>query len=264
MILDRLLAHARSALVQRQTATPEGALRERLADVAPALDLAQHLSEPGVSIIAEIKRTSPSRGVLKADLDAGLFAVAYASAGAQAISVLTEKSHFGGSLEDLGRVRSALATAGVARSLLRKDFIIDSYQLLEARVFGADAVLLIAAALDDQALATLLEQALTIGLAPLVEVHNQGELDRVLPLEPPMVGINNRDLSDFSVDLEVTRRLRPLIPPGVVVVSESGIHEPGQVRELRALGVDAALIGQALVTALDPVGKLKELKEAGQ
>jgi len=161
-------------------------------------------------------------------------------------------------------VQGALATAGLACPLLRKDFIIDSYQLLEARISRADAVLLIAAALDDETLAVLLEQALALGLAPLVEVHNEEELARVLPLTPPIVGINNRDLSDFTVDLEVTHRLRPLIPPGVVVVSESGIHEPGQMRELRALQVDAALIGQALVTAADPVSKLRELKEAGQ
>lgn len=143
-----------------------------------------------------------------------------------------------------------------------KDFIIDSYQLLEGRISGADAVLLIVAVLDNGPLATLLEEALALGLTPLVEVHNERELARALPLDPPMVGINNRDLRDFTIDLGVTRRLRPLIPARVVVVSESGIHRT-QMRQLSELHVDAALIGQALVTAIDPVAKLRELKEAG-
>jgi len=148
--------------------------------------------------------------------------------------------------------------------LLRKDFIVDPYQLLEARVFGADAVLLIAAILADAELDRLLDEALRLGLTPLVEVHNEDELRRVLPLEPPVVGINNRNLADFTVDLNTTRRLRPLIPPGVVVVSESGIRTPEQVAELARLGVDAALIGEALVTAPDPAARLAILREAGR
>jgi len=264
MILDRLVAHSRSALARRKAAVSEGALRERLPDLAPPLDLARHLREPGVSIIAEIKRASPSRGALNLDLDAAQLAQTYASGGAQAISVLTEESRFGGSLADLDAVRGGLAAAGMHCPILRKDFIIDPYQLLEARVHGADAALLIAAALADADLAALLGEALALGLTPLIEVHDERELARVLPLGPPIVGINNRDLSDFIVDLAVPRRLRPLIPPGVVVVSESGISEPAQMRELRALEVDAALIGGALVTAPDPVGKLRELREAGE
>lgn len=264
MILDTIITDTRAGLAARRAKCPEGELRERLDQAPPPLDLSHYLKRPGVSIIAEVKRASPSRGALNLDLDPAQLAVAYASAGAQAISILTEQSHFRGSLADLDQARRGLAAAQIERPLLCKDFIIDSYQLLEARISGADAVLLITAVLDNAPLATLLGKALALGLTPLVEVHNERELARALPLDPPMVGINNRDLRDFTIDLGVTCRLRPLIPPRIVVVSESGIHQPAQMRQLSELQVDAALIGQALVTAPDPVAKLRELREAGQ
>jgi len=264
MILDRIIADTRAALARRKEIYPEGALRERFAQVPPPLSLTRCLRRPGISIIAEIKRASPSRGALNSTLEPAQMAMAYASAGADAISVLTETNYFHGSLADLREVRLGLAKAGMPCPLLRKDFIIDPYQLLEARAWGADAVLLIAAALGDSDLARLFENALTLGLTPLVEIHNEQELERVLLLDPPVVGINNRNLRDFTVDLAVTRRLRPLIPPSCVVISESGIREPAQMRELAALGVDAVLIGEALVTSADPAARLRDLKEAGQ
>jgi indole-3-glycerol phosphate synthase len=146
---------------------------------------------------------------------------------------------------------------------LRKDFIVDGYQLLEARAYGADAVLLIVAALDDETLAVLLGEALALGLSPLVEVHDAAEMRRGAALRPPIIGINNRNLRDFSVDLAVSERLRPLAPAGCRVVAESGVHTPADVARLAALGVDGVLVGEALVTAPDPAARLRELREAG-
>jgi len=252
------------SLARRKATHPEGMLREQLNGAPVPLDMAAYLRSPGVSIIAEIKRASPSKGTLNRSLQPAHLAAQYVSAGADAISVLTEPNHFCGSLVDLKEARGGLAKVNKIRPLLRKDFIVDPYQLLESRIWGADAVLLIAAALDDVNLTGLFEDAFNLGLTPLVEIHDEGELARVLPLEPSLVGINNRNLKDFTVNIEVTYRLRPLIPPTCVVVSESGIREPAQMRELAALQVDAALIGEALVTARNPVEQLKALKEAGQ
>lgn len=264
MILDTLLAATRQRLAERKAALPEDVLRGRLVGLAPPRALLQRLAQPGVSIIAEVKRASPSRGALNMGLEPGSLALDYARGGADALSVLTEETRFHGSLADLAAVRSALDGAGQALPLLRKDFIVDAYQLLEARLAGADAVLLIVAALDDATLARLHQEALDLGLTPLIEVHHADELPRALALAPALVGINNRDLRDFSVSLDTTRRLRPLIPRPCLVVSESGIHAPEQMRALAALEVDAALIGESLVTASDPVATLRALKEAGR
>ena len=264
MILEQIVAETRLALAKRKEARPEKALGERLGALPPPLDLCASLRGPGVALIAEIKRASPSRGAINPNLEPARLAADYARAGAEAISVLTEGSRFHGSLADLAEARRGLAEAGLARPILRKDFILDSYQLLEARAGGADAALLIAAILDDATLATLFEDALALGLTPLVEVHDEEELARVLRLNPPLVGINNRNLKDLTVDLGVTRRLRPSIPPPTLVVAESGIHEPEQMRQLKALQVDAALIGEALLTAPDPAARLRQLKEAGR
>jgi indole-3-glycerol phosphate synthase len=264
VILDDIVADVRATLVERKACCPEAVLQEEMEKLPPPLDVAGILARPGVSIVAEVKRASPSRGTLKQDLLPEQMALAYAEAGAAAISVLTEPLHFQGSPEDLIGARRALADAQISCPLLRKDFVVDSYQLLEARAWGADAVLLIAAILDDADLARLMARSGVLGLTPLVEVHDSRELERVLRLSPSLIGINNRNLADFSVDLAVTRQLRPLIPPECVVVSESGIHEPAQIRDLAALQVDAALIGEALVTAPDPARKLRTLREAGQ
>jgi indole-3-glycerol phosphate synthase len=264
MMLDTLVASSRALTAQRKCKCPAERLEESLPGFSPVESLLPALRRPGVSVIAEIKRASPSKGDLAPRLDPASLAVAYAGAGADAISVLTEPTRFLGSLDDLAGARTSLRGARLACPLLRKDFIVDDYQLLEARIWGADAALLIAAALDDASLAHLFERSLSLGLTPLIEVHDSGELMRVLPLHPPLIGINNRNLQDFSVSLDITHRLRPLIPPGCVVVSESGIHHPTHMRALAELGVDAALIGEALVTAPDPAARLRELREAGR
>ena len=264
MILDQIIADTRVALEKQKLAHPAGALRELLPELPATTSFSGSLRRPGVSIVAEIKRASPSRGPLNIGLRPADMATTYASGGADAMSILTEPTRFRGSLSDLREARSALQTAGLSCPLLRKDFIIDPYQILEARVWGADAVLLIAAGLDDAMLARLFEETLALDLTPLIEVHDECELTRTLRLNPPVVGINNRNLKDFSVDLQTTRELRPLVPPTCVVISESGIRKAGHMRELAALGVDAALIGEALVTAPDPGAMLKDLKEAGR
>ena len=264
MILDEILNHVRASVARHKLAHPEEHLHRALALARPTLSLAGALRVPGLAIIAEVKRASPSRGALNMSLEPGKLACTYAQAGADALSVLTEEDHFWGTLEDLAQVRQALDEADLARPILRKDFIVDPYQLLEARVKGADAVLLIVAALDATLLGRLYQEACELGLTPLVEVHNERELDIALALNPPVVGINNRNLADMSVSLDTTRRLRPRVPDGCLVVSESGIHDPHQIAELAALHVDAALIGEALVTSADPAHALTLLKEAAQ
>lgn len=264
MILNEIIAATCNLVAQRRAFIPAEALRRRIAAQRPPLDMVRFLRQPGVSVIAEIKRASPSKGALNLGMDPAAQARLYAEAGADAISVLTEPTRFRGSPEDLMEARKALASGPLERPVLRKDFIVDSYQVLEARAWGADAVLLIVAALTDDSLASLSTQAMALGLTPLVEVHTEDELRRALACDAPLIGINNRNLRDFSISLETTRRLRPLIPGDRLVVSESGIREPAQMRELAALGVDAALIGEALVTSNDPAATLRVLKEAGR
>jgi len=249
-------------VMERRAQAPEGELRRRIAAQPPPLDLCAALRGPGVAVVAEIKRASPSKGALNERLDPGALAARYATAGADAISVLTEPTRFHGSLDDLTAARAGLRAAGCDRPLLRKDFVVDPYQLLEARAWGADAALLIVAALEDGALAALLGEALALGLTPLVEVHNADELARALALRPPLIGINNRDLRTFAVDLGVTRALRPLVPADTLALAESGIRTPEDMRALAALGVDGALIGEALVTADDPAAALRAFKAA--
>ena len=264
-ILDRIVADKRQELERRRKEEPLAVLRERLAQAPPTRSLAQALRGPSLGLIAEVKRASPSRGVLRADLDPQALARTYAGSGATAISVLTEEQHFQGSLDDLIAVRAVLDGRGDPRPpLLRKDFLFDAYHLFEARAYGADAVLLIAAVLNPGLLAELLDLARTLGLECLVEVHDEQELEQALAAEAQIIGINNRDLRTFEVDLALSERLRPLIPADRVVVAESGIHSRADVERLRALGVNAVLIGEALVTAEDPGGKIRELLAGGQ
>src|SRR6185312_4978732 len=212
------------------------------------------IERDGIGVIAEFKRRSPSAGEMRPGADPEQIVGAYERGGASAVSVLTEQASFGGSLDDL---RAARAVSGLP--ILRKDFVVDRYQLLEARLAGADAVLLIVAALSDRELVALHADARALGLDALVEVHDAHELRRALQLEPAIVGINNRDLRDFSVDLARTRVLRGAIPSGVAVVSESGIGSPQQLRELHREGVDAVLVGESLMRAADPVAALHAL-----
>jgi len=262
-MLEEILAATRRRVAESRAIRPRDALT-RLAAGAPAtLSLTAALGQPGVQLIAEIKRRSPSRGDLRPDLDPAAQAAAYARGGAAALSVLTEPTYFAGALEDLALARRGLA-AGRTLPILRKDFIIDPYQVLEARVCGADAILLIVAALAPEDLTTLYAEARGLGLDVLVEVHEECELERALAVEPAIVGINSRNLRDMTVDLRVVERLRPLIPAGKLVVAESGVRGPEDVRRLHDLGVDAILVGEALVRAGQPEAAVRALVEAGQ
>lgn len=252
-ILDEIVAHKRGEVAARQAAHPVETLLERR---PPRLrDFANALREPGVSAICEVKRKSPSAGVLRADLDLVEVAKGYAEHDAAAISVLTDEHFFGGSDEDLRRVRTI---AGLPT--LRKDFTIDEYQLYESRAIGADAILLIVAILDDETLTRMLAIVEELGLVALVEVHNDEELERALGAGAQIVGVNNRDLKTFNVDLECCLKLRDRIPPDVLAVAESGIHTSEDIARLAAADFDAMLIGEALMTADDPGAKLTELR----
>ncbi len=257
-MLAEILAHKRLEIAALDAA----ALRRQAQDAPRPRPFLPPLARPAggasVRLIAELKRASPSRGLLRPRLDLNDLARLYAASGAAAISVLTDARFFLGSLDTLRAVRRDLPAGP---PLLRKDFILAPAQLYETRAAGADAVLLIAAALtDDAELADLHALALELGLAPLVEVHSRPEVERVLRLPGlQLVGINNRDLATFDVRLETTARLRPHLPPGLRVVSESGIFTAADVARLAALAVDAVLVGEALVTASDIGEKVREL-----
>jgi len=220
----------------------------------PPRSFGSALGGSGSAIIAEIKRASPSRGVLCSHLDPALLAQAYWRAGAVALSVLTEPEFFKGSFEDLARAREVTPLP-----VLAKGFFLDPYQLYEARAHGADAILLIARALGEMQLAELMALAQHLGMAALVEMHRKEELRTALGAGARLIGINNRDLENFSVDINTTLRLMPLMPKGVLVVSESGIRSKGDIEVLRKSGVKAFLVGEALVSAPDPEKKLREL-----
>jgi indole-3-glycerol phosphate synthase len=215
-----------------------------------------------VQIIAEVKKASPSRGVLAEQLDPVAVAKAYAAGGATAISVVTEPKYFLGELDWLLEIRTALDDDLTSErpALLRKDFLVDPYQLLEARAFGADTVLLIVAMLDDSLLLELVACARELGVDALLEVHTQPEAERAVRAGASLIGINNRDLHSFKVDLTTTERIRPLLPEDAVVVAESGVHTNADVQRLKAAGVRAVLVGEAFMTAPDPAVKLAELR----
>ncbi|MGD9902296.1 MAG: indole-3-glycerol phosphate synthase TrpC [Vicinamibacterales bacterium] len=261
-LLAAIVAGTRRDLTVRRAAVPDDMIEQAAwqAPVPRGAAFAAALGRSGtVNLIAECKRRSPSRGVLKADYDPAAQAAAYARGGAAAISVLTEPSFFDGSLDHLRQVRVA-----VDRPLLRKDFVVDPYQLFEARVAGADAVLLIVAALDDAALSTLLAAARDLALAVLVEVHDEGELDRALAAGATLVGVNNRNLRTLAVDLAVSARLAARFPAGVTAVSESGVASAADVRRLHELGYHAFLVGERLMTTADPEGDLRRLRGDGE
>jgi indole-3-glycerol phosphate synthase len=262
MILERIVAQKRQTLEQAKAAHPLAELRRQARQAPTPNGFAQALRAPGVALIAEVKRASPSRGLLCPDFDPVRLATIYARHGAAAISVLTDEPFFQGHLRYLATIRNSLGVE--CPPLLRKDFIVDPYQLLEARAYGADAALLIVAILTDGELRGLLREAAELGLAALVEVHNGVELARALSAGAQIVGINNRDLRDFTVNLATTERLRTAIPAGVIIVSESGIHAPVDVRRLARCGVDAMLVGESLVTAADVAAQVTALVAAGR
>lgn len=253
-LLSRLVAEAEAEVARRRASQPEAVLSAMAAAQPPALDLADQLRGERLAVIAECKARTPVLGVLAADYQPGRLAAAYQAAGAAAISVLCQETSFGGSPEHLAEVGREVTVP-----VLRKDFIVSEYQLLEARAYQADAVLLIAAALPTPRLAELLVASWRLGLQAMVEVHSEAEMETALAAGARMVGVNHRDLTTFRVDLGLSERLRPLVPDWVVFVAESGIHDAAAARRVRDAGADAILVGEALMRAADPAAKLREL-----
>ena len=255
--LDKILERKREDLKARKETMPLTRLQSTIVGLPDPLDFASALRRSGVQVIAEVKKASPSRGVMAGDLDPVTTAKTYAANGAAAISVLTEEPHFRGSIDFLPAIKEALGGGGPP--LLRKDFILEAYQVYESRAYQADAVLLIAAALTNQELCDLLALSKRLGLQCLVEVHTVEEAHQAVASGAQVIGINNRDLHTFKTSLETTGQVRPHIPADRVVVSESGIATRQDVQRLAGWGVNALLIGEALVTAPDPGAKLREL-----
>lgn len=256
-ILDEIIASTAEAVTERKRIRPVESLERELViagQTRPPRDFTAALHGKDISVIAEIKRASPSRGIFSIRLSITELAISYASAGASAISVVTEPRYFHGNLSYITQARD---TAGLP--VLCKDFIIDPYQIYEARVCGADAVLLIASMLGSSRLQNLAVLTAELGMTALIEVHSIEDLEKALACPARLIGINNRDLSTFNVSLETTLRLRPLVPAGITVISESGIRTVEDVEMLRRAGINAILVGESLVTSPDPARKLAEL-----
>jgi indole-3-glycerol phosphate synthase len=255
MILDEIIEYKKEELAETIRRAPFSDIKAKASDAEPTRGFEKSLSAGNeIRLIAEVKKASPSKGVIREDFDPVAIAQIYAKSGASCISVLTEKKYFQGTLEYLGQIRKA-----VGLPLLRKDFIIDEYQLYEARAAGADAVLLIAACLERRQIQDFLGIAGQVGLDVLVEAHTYRELDRALLAGASLVGINNRDLSTFTVSMQTTLDLLKDIPDGRTVVSESGIKTREDVLTLQKAGVDAILVGESLMREKDPGKKAKEL-----
>jgi indole-3-glycerol phosphate synthase len=252
-LLSRLVVEARQDLQRRRALIAQDQL-ERAAAMYIPRDFAGALRRPGLSVIAEMKQRTPSMGVLVEDYRPADLAHAYTDGGAAAISVLTHMASFGGRPEHVMAARAATELP-----ILRKDFVTDPYEVAEARAAGADAVLLIVAALDRTHLAELLAVAKGRGLAALVEVHDEAETNMAVELGAQIIGVNHRDLRTFDIDLGLTERLRKLIPDDVVVVAESGIHDAAAARRVHEAGADAILVGEVLMRSGDPAAKIKEL-----
>jgi indole-3-glycerol phosphate synthase len=269
VILDEILAHKRAEVSNRKAQRPLEVLQSDMKNSPPGEEksipsrtkdrpFSATLRQPGVSFIAEIKRKSPSGGELRPEASATELALMYAQSGAAALSVLTDARFFGGRDEDLVAARAASGLPA-----LRKDFVVDAYQIYEARAIGADAVLLIVRALTDSELRTVLELTRQLGMDALVEAHSANEVDRALTAGARIIGVNNRDLDTLITDVTLAPRLRPMVPPDVLFVAESGISQPAQIAELLDAGVDAVLIGESLLRAADPGEKLRSLVAAG-
>jgi indole-3-glycerol phosphate synthase len=257
-VLDDIVAGVREDLAQRRAVASVAELARRADDLPPARDPMPAFRAPGLSVIAEVKRRSPSKGDLAQIPDPAALAVAYAAGGADAISVLTEQRRFSGSLADLAAVRAAVATP-----LLRKDFVVTDYQVLEARAHGADLVLLIVAALDDPQLDDLHQAVRDLGMTALVEVHDEAEVERALGVGAELVGVNARNLKTLEVDPTTFSRLAPLVPDDVVRVAESGVGGPDDAARYAADGADVVLVGEALVKDGDPAAAVALLRKAG-
>jgi len=257
-ILDEIVAGVREDVAARQEAVPFDVVKARAAQATSAQNALAALMAPGVGVIAEVKRRSPSKGALADISDPAALAVEYQAGGARMISVLTEQRRFGGSLDDLDAVRRAVRVP-----VLRKDFVVCSYQVHEARAHGADAVLLIVAALDQNTLIGLRERIESLGMTALVEVHTEDEASRALDAGARVIGVNARDLRTLDVDRSTFERIAPGLPSEVVKIAESGVRGPLDLIEYAAAGADAVLVGEGLVTTADPRHAVAELVTAG-
>ena len=257
-VLEEILDGVRADLAVRQQHTPLDELKDAARRAAAPRDVMAVLRRPDVTVIAEVKRSSPAKGALAPITDPAALARDYEAGGASIISVLTEPRWFHGSLADLTAVRQAVTVP-----VLCKDFVLGSYQLWEARAHGADMILLIVAALDQNALVSLTERALSIGLMPLVEVHSEAEVTRALDAGAKVIGVNARDLGTLEVDRGVFARLAPLMPADVIKVAESGVRGPRDLLAYAAAGADAVLVGESLVTGKDPRSAVADLVTAG-
>jgi indole-3-glycerol phosphate synthase len=257
-VLNEILDGVRADLAARQREVTLDQLKDMAGRAPSPKDAMAVLKGEDVAVIAEVKRASPSKGAMAAIADPAALAMDYEAGGASVISVLTEQRRFAGSIADLAAVRAAVQVP-----VLRKDFVVSSYQLWEARAHGADMVLLIVAALEQNALVSLVERAVSIGLIPLVEVHTDEELDRGLEAGAKIIGVNARDLATLEVDRTVFARLAPRIPDGVLKIAESGIRGPHDLLAYAASGADAVLVGESLVTGKDPRSAVADLVTAG-
>ena len=257
-VLDDIVAGVREDVATREAATPLAEVKAAARAARPARDALAALRAPGVGVIAEVKRRSPSRGALAEIPDPAVLARQYAAGGARVISVLTEQRRFGGSHANLAAVRAAVQVP-----VLCKDFVVSSYQVHEARAHGADVVLLIVAALEQNALLGLLERVESLGMTALVEVHTEDEADRALAAGASVIGVNARDLRTLEVDLGTFERIAPGLPSGVVKVAESGVRGPHDLISYAGAGADAVLVGEGLVTAGDARQAVADLVTAG-
>ena len=256
MILNEIVSHNLQELELKKRSLPMTELQSMSLKQPPPLDFASGLCGEGIRLIAEVKKASPSRGIIRPDFDPVEIAQIYADNGASAISVLTETRYFHGSLNHLADIRNTLHNK---LPLLRKDFIFDPYQIYESRAYGADSLLLIVAILKPAKLEELLQLSHKLHMSCLVETHNEAEVEIALKSEARIIGINNRDLTNFRVDIAITERLRPLIPPDRIVVSESGIKERKDIERLRQLGINAVIIGESLMSTTNIAAKMREL-----
>ena len=257
-VLDEIIVGVREDLAVREAGMPLESVKAAARDARPALDALAALRAPGVGVIAEVKRRSPSKGDLAAIPDPAQLAAQYAAGGARVISVLTERRRFGGSQADLAAVRAVVDVP-----VLCKDFVVSSYQVHEARAYGADVVLLIVAALEQNVLLGLLERVESLGMTALVEVHTEAEADRALAAGASVIGVNARDLTTLDVDRSTFERIAPGLPSGVGKVAEAGVRDPRDLIAYAAAGADAVLVGEGLVTAGDARQAVADLVTAG-
>ena len=257
--LTRIVAHKRDEVAARRARTPLAEVERMARAQPPALDFAGALAASGMRLIAEVKGASPSKGVLIEPFDPAAIAADYLAAGADAISVLTDEQFFRGSLDHLSAVKALSLASPTPRPVIRKDFLLDRYQIAEARAAGADAILLIVAMLTDDELRDLQAAARAWDMAALVEVHDEAEAGRAVAAGATLIGINNRDLHSFRVDLAVTERIAPQLPAGVTIIGESGIATAADVQRLATAGVDAILVGESLVKAPDRAAAIHTL-----